>query len=76
MDLITSLLNNTVESTSKIVTVMNKVGNTSYSVVDRKNRYYIVESAESYLNGQSVVIKNGIILGRIKSVQTYKEFNV
>lgn len=64
------------ESVSKIVTVINKVSNTSYSVSDRKGRKYIAEAAENFLPGQSVVIKGGIIIGRTKSTQTYKEFNI
>jgi hypothetical protein len=64
------------EGVSKIVTVINKIGNTSYSVIDRKRRKYVADSADDYLPGQSVVIKNGAIMGKIKSTQTYKEFSI
>ncbi len=73
---ITSLLAKTPEGVSKIVTVLSKVGNTSYSVEDRQKRKYIAEAADTYLPGQSVVIKNGTIIGKTKSIQTYKEFSI
>lgn len=65
-----------IKEVSRIVVVMSQVGNTSYSVVDSQQRQYIVEAADTYLPGQSVVIKNGTIIGKTKSSQTYKEFNV
>jgi len=64
------------EDASKIVTVIEQVGNTSYSVADNQQRQYIAEAADTYLPGQSVVIKNGTIIGKTKSSQTYKEFTV
>ncbi len=70
------LVKPTIEDSPKIVKILEKVGNTSYSVVDRRERQYIADAAESYLPGQSVVIKKGIIIGRTKSSQNYKEFNV
>ena len=76
MDSITSLITPSSEEISKIVTIVNRVGNTSYSVIDRKSRKYIAEAADIYLPGQSVVIKKGIIIGRTKSSQTYKEFSI
>ena len=76
MSTITSLITPSKEGVSKIVTVLKQVGNTSYSVKDRKDRKYIAEAADTYLPGQSVVVKNGTIIGRTKSLQTYKEFNI
>ena len=70
------LVNVPIEDFSKIVKILEKIGNTSYSVVDNRNRQYIADAAEVYLPGQSVVIKKGIIIGRTKSSQTYKEFNI
>ena len=64
------------EEVSKIVRIIAQVGNTSYSVVDNRQRQYIAEAADTFLPGQSVVIKKGIIIGRTKSSQTYKEFEV
>ena len=64
------------EAVSKIVTIVNKISNTSYSVRDRKGRKYIAEAATTFLPGASVVIKKGIIIGSTKSTQTYKEFNI
>ena len=76
MDLITSLIRTSEEGVSKIVVIMNQVSNTSYYVKDRKNRKYLAEAADVFLPGQSVVIKNGVIIGRTKSSQTYKEFSI
>ncbi|MCP4370030.1 MAG: hypothetical protein GY797_18220 [Deltaproteobacteria bacterium] len=76
MDTIASLLTPSSEESSKIVTVVSQVGNTTYSVIDRKQRKYIAEAADTYLPGQSVVVKKGIIIGKTKSTQTYKEFNI
>lgn len=76
MDSITSLIQSSGDTTSKLVTIVNKVGNTSYSVIDRKGRKYVAEAADIFLPGQSVVIKNGVIIGRTRSSQSYKEFSI
>lgn len=60
----------------KIATIIKKVSTTSYSVKDKKGRVYVVNAADSFLVGQSVIIKNGIILGKTKSSQSFKEFNI
>ena len=72
LDLVTSKK----EEVSKIVKIVDKIGNTSYSVIGNKRKQYIAESTEEYLPGQTVVIKRGLILGRTKSSQTYKEIEV
>jgi len=61
---------------SRIVRIGKKIGNTSYSVIGNRGRQYIAEATESYLPGQAVVIKRGLIIGRTKSSKTYKEVEV
>ena len=70
------LVSSKTEEISKIVKIVKKIGNTSYSVIENNQKQYIVESTDEYLPGQTVVIKRGLILGKTKSTQTYKEIVV
>jgi len=76
MESLSDLLSVERETSSKIVTIKAQVSSTAYSVVDKKNRQYIVESAIIYLPGTLVVIKNGVIIGKTKSSQNYKEYSL
>lgn len=65
-DTLTKLLFPT-ETKALIGKIVQKQQDYSYVVRDSVNKQYLVESTEVYKVGQSVMIKNGIILNSVKS---------
>lgn len=49
---------------------------TRATVIDSKGRKFTVESDGSYVVGQFVLIKNGVIIGVTKQIKTVNHFNV
>lgn len=56
--------------------ISKKTGNTSYVIKDSKGRSFSVEGSSDYIVGWTVSIKKGIIIGRTKSLKSFKEFTV
>lgn len=67
------IINPVVDSTSTIVTILNKLGNTSFFVKDFKNRKFIIEGASTFKIGQTVTIKNGVIVGFTKNLKSFTD---
>jgi len=67
---------NLIEDQVIIGNIVNKTGNTSYVIKDSKGRGFSVEGSPDYIIGQTVSIKKGIIVGRTKSLKSFKEFTV
>jgi len=61
---------------SIIAKIIERPSDTKYVVQDSKNRKYIAEANSSYRIGETVIIKNGIIISKVKSLNTYKEYVV
>lgn len=56
--------------------IISKQDDTLCAVRDAKNRRYLVESDGSYNVGQTVSIKDGVIIGTAKSLGTLKGYIV
>jgi hypothetical protein len=70
------LVNKKEDERAIIVTISNKIGNTSYQVKDSRGRRFSVEGDPSFIVGQTVTVKKGIIIGKNKSLKSFKEFVV
>lgn len=56
--------------------ILSKESSSKYTVLDRKNRKYLVESTAEYFVGQTVLIKDGIILKKVKENKNTTHFVV
>jgi hypothetical protein len=65
-----------VEDRIIIANIIKKSGNTSYVVKDSKGRSFSVEGSTEFIVGQTVTVKKGIIIGRTKSLKSFKEYVV
>ena len=58
------------------VRIVQKNSNTLCTVRDMKGRLSQVESDGSYSVGQSVSVKSGVVIGRVKMPKAVRHFNV
>ncbi len=53
-------------------TIVEKVGNTTFVVMDFKQRRFLVEGLSNYKVGQTVVVKNSTIIDFSKQIQKFQ----
>lgn len=61
---------------SSIVKIIAKHTDTAFVVQDIRQKRFIAESDGSYRIGQTVVVTNGIITGKTKSLSSFNEYTV
>lgn len=66
------------KDTQKLLTgrIINKPTSTLCNLEDSKGRRFSAESDGSYIAGQTVLVKEGVVIGKTKKVRTVSHFNV
>ncbi len=56
--------------------IISKDTSTMCSILDDKGRKFSAESDGSFTVGQTVLVKDGIVIGKTKKIKTVQQFNV